>query len=90
VDPVLLRAAFRIGFVILALALAVLPFQDRSSAEFVVTVLAVVVGLVFVGIVAVLARSTLPPSPRSPARDSVDKASGKGYNGPETHSGGDT
>src|SRR5712691_1917813 len=79
-DPLLLRAAFRVGFVILFLALLVLPFEDRSSPEFVAAVLAVVVGVLFVGIVTVLARSTLPPPPPgSSARKSVDKATVKGY-----------
>jgi hypothetical protein len=88
VDPVLLQSAFRIGFVILALSLLVLPFEDRSSAEFVATVLAAVIGFVFIGIVTVLARSSLPPSPRSNARTSVDKATGKGYNESDSHLGG--
>lgn len=87
-DPSLLQGAFRLGFVILALSLLVLPFEDRSSAEFVATVLAAVIGLLFIGIVTVLARSSLPPPPRSQARTSVDKASGKGYNGPDSHTGG--
>ena len=79
-DPALLQSAFRLGFVILALSLLVLPFEDRSSAEFVATVLAALMGLVFIGIVTVLARSSLPPPPRSHARTAVDKAIGKGYN----------
>jgi hypothetical protein len=88
-DPVLLRSAFRLGFVILFLALLVLPFEDRSSAEFVATVLAIIVGLLFVGIVTVLARSSLPPPPRSPGRNSVDKAPTKRYNDQDLRSGGD-
>ena len=83
-DPLLLQSAFRLGFVILVLALLVLPFEDRSSAEFVATVLAALIGLLFVGIVTVLARASLPPSPRSPARRSVDKANGKDYNVPDS------
>src|SRR3989442_15175855 len=47
VDPVLLQGAFRVGFVILILALLVLPFEDPSSPEFVAAFFAVVVGLVF-------------------------------------------
>jgi hypothetical protein len=88
VDPGLLQGAFRLGFVILALSLLVLPFEDRSSAEFVATVLAALIGLFFIGIVTVLARSSLPPPPRSQARTTVDKAIVKGYNEPDSHSGG--
>ena len=87
-DPALLQGAFRLGFVILALSLLVLPFEDRSSAEFVATVLAALMGLLFIGIVTVLARSSLPPPPRSQARTTVDKAIGKGYNEPDSNSGG--
>jgi hypothetical protein len=87
-DPVLLQSAFRLGFVILALSLLVLPFEDRSSAEFVATVLAALIGLLFIGIVTVLARSSLPPPPRSKARTTVDKATGNGYNEPDSRSGG--
>src|SRR5207249_8694691 len=70
----LLRAAFRIGFLIFVLAALLLPFEDRASPEFVVTVLAVLIGLVFIAIVTFLARSTLPPRPRSSERNTVDKA----------------
>jgi len=87
-DPALLQSAFRLGFVILALSLLVLPFEDRSSAEFVATVLAALIGLLFIGIVTVLARSSLPPPPRSHPRTTVDKAIRKGYNEPDSHSGG--
>jgi hypothetical protein len=89
-DPVLLRSAFRVGFVILFLAALVLPFEDPSSAEFVAALLALVVGLIFVAIVTLLARSSLPPPPRSSARNSVDKATGKSYNEPDSRSGGDS
>jgi hypothetical protein len=88
VDPSLLQGAFRLGFVILALSLLVLPFEDRSSAEFVAAVVAAVIGLLFIGIVTVLARSSLPPAPRSQARGTVDKGIAKGYNEPDSHSGG--
>jgi len=89
VDALLLQGAFRIGFLIFFLSLLVLPFEDPSSPEFVATVLALLVGLVFVGIVTVLARSTLPPSPRAPVRKSVDKAMANGYNDSDSRSGGD-
>ena len=87
-DPVLLQSAFRVGFLILALSLLILPFQERSSPEFVATVLAAVVGFLFVGVVTVLARSSLPPPPRSKGRTSVDKATAKDYNQSDSHSGG--
>jgi hypothetical protein len=90
VDPLLLQGAFRIGFVILFLSLLVLLFEDPSSAEFVVALLAVAVGGLFVGIVVVLARYSLPPPPRSSPRKLVDKATGNAYNGPDSRTGGDT
>jgi Mn2+/Fe2+ NRAMP family transporter len=89
VDPLLLQSAFRVGFIILALGLVILPFEDRSSAEFVATVLAIVIGMIFVGIVTVLARSTLPPPPRATKRNSVDKSPVKEYNDPDSRTGGD-
>jgi hypothetical protein len=64
VDPEILRPAFRIAVLVAGLALATLPFQPRDSAEFVVTVLAAIVGLVFaigIGLLARLARPPLPP-----------------------------
>lgn len=66
-DPIALQAAFRVAVLILIVAVAMLPFQPPNSAEFVVTVLAAIVGLVFVGLVAVLARlsGSRPPNPRS-------------------------
>ena len=54
----------------------------------VATVLSAVIGFVFIGIVTVLARSSLPPPPRSKTRTSVDKAIARGYNEPDSHSGG--
>jgi hypothetical protein len=73
VDPTALQAALRVALLILIVAVAMLPFQPPNSAEFVVTVLAGVVGLVFVGLVAVLARlsGSRPPNPRQ-----VDTVSG--------------
>jgi amino acid transporter len=73
VDPIALQAAFRVAVLILVVALVMLPFQQANSAEFVVTVLAAVVGLIFVGLVAVFARlsGSRPPNPRR-----VDTVSG--------------
>lgn len=62
-DPRTGRAAFRIAFLILGTAVAILPFQRPNSAEFVVTVLAAAVGLIFVGVVLLMARLSAPPLP---------------------------
>jgi hypothetical protein len=66
VDPIVLQAAFRVAVLILIAAAVMLPFQPPNSAEFVVTVLAAIVGLIFVGLVAALARlsGSRPPNPR--------------------------
>ena len=62
-DPQLLRGGFRIGIVILGLALITLPLQPRDSAEFVVTVMAAIVGAAFVIGIALLARGANPRVP---------------------------
>lgn len=62
-DPQLLRGGFRIGVLILSVALLTLPLQPLGSAEFVVTVMAAVVGGVFVIGVTVLARGANPRVP---------------------------
>ena len=76
-DPMGLQAALRVALLILIVALAMLPFQPTNSAEFVVTVLAAIVGLIFVGLVAVIARlsGSRPPNPRP-----VDTVSGMSSN----------
>ncbi len=76
-DAMGLQAAFRIAILILIVALAMLPFQPANSAEFVVTVMAAAVGLIFVGLVAVLARlsGSRPPNPRP-----VDRVRGMSSN----------
>lgn len=60
-DPQILRGGFRIGVLVLGLAIGMLPFQPPGSAEFVVTILAALVGAVFVLGVALLARTANPP-----------------------------
>ena len=72
-EPIALQAALRVAILILLASLVMLPFQPANSAEFVVTVLAAIVGLLFVGLVAVLARlsGSNPPNPRA-----VDRVSG--------------
>jgi len=75
--PLALHAALRVALLILLAALVMLPFQPTNSAEFVVTVLAAIVGLIFVGLVAVIARlsGSRPPNPRP-----VDTVSGMSSN----------
>jgi len=65
-DPIALQAAFRVAMLILLAALVMLPFQPPNSAEFVVTVLSAIVGLVFVGLVVLLAwlSGSRPPNSR--------------------------
>ena len=60
----LLRGAFRIAVLVVLLALVTLPFQPRDSAEFVVTVLALGVGVAFMLAVAALARHAGGEPPR--------------------------
>ena len=63
-DPGLLRGNLALALFILLLALLILPFQDRSSGAFVVTVLAVVVALLFIGAVALVVRWSTPRVPK--------------------------
>ena len=66
-DPIALQAALRVAILILLAAVLMLPFQPPNSAEFVVTVLAAVVGLLFVGLVVLLVRlsGSDPPNRRT-------------------------
>lgn len=80
-DPQILRAGFRIGVLIFALSIAMLPFQPRDSAEFVVTVLAALVGGVFVLSVALAARSANPrlPGAKGPRKDYNNRSKERGH-----------
>jgi hypothetical protein len=55
-DPQLGRGAFRIAFFIAFVALLMLLFVRPGTAEFVITVLALVIGVVFAAVIVVLAR----------------------------------
>jgi fumarate reductase subunit D len=72
-----LHGALRLAVLILLLALVMLPFQPRASGEFVVTVMAAIVGGLFVLAVIVLLRWSTPRLP--PA---LDDQSRKALNGP--------
>jgi hypothetical protein len=55
-SPHLGQAAFRVAFYIAAVALVLLFFLRPGSAAFGITVITLVVGLIFLGLVAVLVR----------------------------------
>ena len=74
-DPQLLKGGFTIGVLILALSLAMLPFQPRDSAEFVVTILSAAIAGLFILAIAGLVRWSTPPLPRAD-----DKPARTGYN----------
>jgi fumarate reductase subunit D len=80
-----LRAALRLAVLILGLAIVMLPFQPRDSAEFVVTVMAAAVGGLFVLAVIWLLRWSSPPIPRLD-----DNGKAKGLNGPAPREERDT
>jgi hypothetical protein len=62
-SPDVLRAAFRIAALIFVVALATLPFQPRGSAEFYVTILALLVGAAFAAAVIAVVRLSTPALP---------------------------
>lgn len=70
-DPQILRAGFRLAVFVTSVALVLLFFEPRDSAEFVVSVMVLVLGLLFVGLVAVLVRystSRIPQAHNSPVQ----------------------
>ena len=64
-DPQILRAGFRIAVLIAGVAVMLLVFEPRDSAEFVVSAMALVIGLTFMTLVAVLVRYSTPKMPRA-------------------------
>lgn len=64
-DPQILRAGFRIAVFIAATAAVLLIVEPRDSAEFVVSAMALVIGLTFVSLVAVLVWYSTPKMPRA-------------------------
>jgi hypothetical protein len=65
VDPQILRAGFRIALLIAGVALFLLVFEPRDSAEFVVSAMALIIGLTFMALVAVLVWYSTPKMPRA-------------------------
>ena len=64
-DPQILRAGFRIATLVTVIAALLLIFEPRDSAEFVVSVMALAVGLIFSAVVAVLVWYSTPRMPRA-------------------------
>lgn len=81
-DPQLLRGNFALALFIIIGALLILPFQHPSSAGFVVTVLAIVVGLLFVGAIMLVARWSSPRIPRVDDKETRTRYTGKRPGGP--------
>lgn len=86
-DPRVGQAAFRLAFLILVAALAILPFQRPDSAEFVVTLMAAAVGVVFAGVVLLMNRLASPPLPPRGPRTG-DKPVRTGFNARNEDAGG--
>ena len=64
-DPQILRAGFRIATFVTATAALLLLVEPRDSAEFIVSVMALVIGLTFVSVVAILVWYSTPKIPRA-------------------------
>lgn len=62
-DPQILRAGFRVAVLLALVAGVLLLFEPRDSAEFVVSALTACIGLLFMGIVAILVRYSTPRMP---------------------------
>ena len=56
--PEMGRAFFRIAFFVTFVSAALLPFLTPGTAEFVVDVLALVIGLVFIAVIVIAVRLT--------------------------------
>jgi protein-S-isoprenylcysteine O-methyltransferase Ste14 len=65
VDPQILRAGFRVAVLVAGLALLLLIFEPRDSAEFVVSAMALGIGLTFMSLVAVLVWYSTPRMPKA-------------------------
>lgn len=63
-DPQILRAGFRTAVLVSATAVLLVLLEPRESAEFVVSAMALVIGLLFASLVAVLIWYSTPRIPR--------------------------
>ena len=57
-SPEMGRGVFRIAFFVTFVSAALLPFLTPGSAEFVVNVLALGIGLIFIAVIAAMVRLT--------------------------------
>jgi dolichol kinase len=64
-DPQVLRAGFRIAIFVTTTAILLLIFEPRESAEFVVSVMVLAIGLTFASLVGVLIWNSTPRMPRA-------------------------
>jgi hypothetical protein len=72
--PDLLRAGLRVALLVLLLGLAMLPFQDRTKAEFYVSLLAAVIGGLYVLAIWLVIRRGVPRPPDTiPHRDKTPR-----------------
>jgi preprotein translocase subunit Sss1 len=62
-DPQVLKAGFRVAVMLALVAGVLLIFEPPSSAEFVVSALTLCIGLLFMGLVALLVRYSTPRIP---------------------------
>lgn len=63
-DPQVLAAGFKVAIFVTATAILLLIFEPRDSAEFVVSVMVLGIGLTFTALVALLVRYSTPRMPR--------------------------
>jgi hypothetical protein len=56
IDPQIGRAAFRLAIFVTGVALVLLLFEERGSAEFYVSLVTVFIGLVAMGVIAFVVR----------------------------------
>ena len=75
------RAALRLATLLVLLSAVTVVFQDRSSAGFVVGVMALGVSVVFLAVVLVMARMSAPRFPKG------DNIRSKGYNETDPRTG---
>ena len=64
-DPQILRAGFRVATLVTVTATLLLILEPRESAEFVVSAMALGIGLTFVSLIAVLVWYSTPRMPRA-------------------------